>query len=141
MKEITILIVEDNLYDFESTNRKLHYLDLNAEIIHLTDGQQLIDYLLEKIIPETTEKYIRPDMILLDIMMPKLNGLEALKIINEEGTEEIKAIPIIMLTSFEDSPINKACFDYGVKGFLQKPIRLEYLKDFIVKFELDLIEE
>lgn len=136
MNGITILVVEDNLFDFETTNRKLNYLDSSFNIIHLQDGKKAIDYLFQKGEFENSASYQKPDLVLLDIMMPLLNGLEVLKIIKEEGSPEVKNIPVIMLTSLEDDPSNKTSFLYGAKGFLLKPVRLDHLKDFIVKYGL-----
>lgn len=136
MKSITILVVEDNLFDYETTSRKLNYMGSDNKIIHIADGKNAIDYLFRTGEYTDLNNYIKPDLILLDVMMPKLTGTEVLRKIKKEGTDEIKNIPVIMLTSLEDNFTNKECFNLGVKGFLVKPIQTKYLEDFLIKLEL-----
>ena len=136
MKSITILVVEDNLFDYETTFRKLNYMGSDNKIIHIADGKNAIDYLFRTGEYTDLNNYIKPDLILLDVMMPKLTGTEVLRKIKKEGTDEIKNIPVIMLTSLEDNFTNKECFNLGVKGFLVKPIQTKYLEDFLIKLEL-----
>ena len=136
MKLIKILLVEDNDFDAESATRKLNYMDVIGKVIHARDGEEAIDYLFQTGEFENLPDYSKPDMLLLDIMMPKLIGTQVLKKIQEDGSDEIKNIPVIMLTTIEDNFTNKECFKLGAKGFLVKPIQINHLKDFLISLDL-----
>ena len=136
MKLIKILLVEDNDFDAESATRKLNYMDVIGKVIHARDGEEAIDYLFQTGEFENLPDYSKPDMLLLDIMMPKLIGTQVLKKIQEDGSDEIKNIPVIMLTTIKDNFTNKECFKLGAKGFLVKPIQINHLKDFLISLDL-----
>jgi len=136
MRLINILIIEDNIFDYESASRSLGYLDSIGKIIYLDNGEKAIEYLFQTGAYANVDQYIQPDLILLDIELPKLNGKEVLKEIKEKGSEEIKNIPVIFFTSIEDSFNNQECFELGAKGYLNKPIRIDHFKDFLVAFGL-----
>jgi CheY-like chemotaxis protein len=136
MKLLKILLVEDNEYDAESAIRKLNNMGNISKVIRAGDGEEAINYLFQPGGYENLPDYSKPDLILLDIMMPKIIGTQVLKKIREDGPEEMKAIPVIMLTTIEDYFTNKECFNLGAKGFLVKPIQINHLKDFLISFEL-----
>lgn len=136
MKLLNILLVEDNEYDAESAIRKLSNMEIISKVIRASDGEEAINYLFQTGEYEKLPDYSKPDLILLDIMMPKIIGTQVLKKIKEEGPEEIKAIPVIMLTTIEDYFTNKECFSLGARGFLVKPIQINYLKDFLISLDL-----
>ena len=136
MKLLNILLVEDNEYDAESAIRKLSNMEIISKVIRASDGEEAINYLFQTGEYEKLPDYSKPDLILLDIMMPKIIGTQVLKKIKEQGPEEIKAIPVIMLTTIEDYFTNKECFSLGARGFLVKPIQINYLKDFLISLDL-----
>ena len=136
MALINILIAEDNIYDYESAFRKLNYLESTGEIIHVKDGEKAIEYLFQTGEYAGAPGYIKPDLFLLDLRMPKINGEEVLEKIKLDGSEEMKSIPIIIFTTIDDKFTNKKCFESGAKGFLEKPINLTYLKDLLVTLGL-----
>jgi len=136
MRFINILIIEDNLYDYESLSRNLSYMDSIGKIIHLDNGEKAVNYLFQTGEYTDPANFIKPDIILLDIELPRLNGKEVLENIKEKGSDEIKNIPVIIFTSLDDNFNNKKCFELGAKGYLNKPIQIKYLKDFLVAFNL-----
>ena len=136
MGHVNILIIEDNIFDYESVSRKLRYLDSIGEVIHLDNGEKAIDYLFQTGIYANANDYIKPDLILLDIEMPRLNGKEVLEKIQKQGSDELKKIPVIIFTSLDDNYNNQRCFDLGAKGYLNKPVQINYLKDFMITFGL-----
>ena len=136
MNNITILVIEDNPFDYETTFRKLNYMSSVNKIIHKEESETAIAYLFQTGEFDNTDNYIKPDLILLDVMMPKIIGTEVLKKIKKEGSDEIKNIPVIMLTSLTDKLTNKECFNLGAIGFLVKPIQTKYLEDFLIKLDL-----
>lgn len=136
MSLINILIAEDNLYDYESAIRKLSYLDSIGKIIHVSDGAKAIEYLFKEGEYSNDPAWIKPDIILLDLRMPKVNGEEVLEKIKSNGTEGIKSIPAIIFTTVEDNFTNKKCFDLGARGFLEKPINTTHLNDMLIMLKL-----
>ena len=136
MRSINILIIEDNIFDYESLLRRLVHLDSIGKVIHLENGEQAIEYLLQTGKYANGKQFIKPDIILLDIEMPRYNGKEVLAQIKEKGSEEIKNIPVIIFTSLDDDFNNEKCFALGAKGYLNKPVQINFLKDFLVAFKL-----
>ena len=136
MKKVNILLVEDNIYDSESTLRKLNYMDSIAQVTRVANGEEALQYLFKKGPYKLNDKMMAPDLVLLDLLMPKVSGMEVLKKIKEEGTDEIRNTPVVVLTSVEDNSINKECFALGAKGYLLKPIQPNYLTDFLIRFNL-----
>ncbi len=119
-KMVDILLVEDNLDDIEITKRAFKEAKLVNRLYIARDGQEAIDFLYHKGKYGDINNAPIPGLILLDINMPKLNGLEVLKKIKEDKT--LNRIPIIMLTvSRRDEDIIKS-YSYGCNSFLQKPV-------------------
>lgn len=114
-----ILLVEDNPFDAELTLRALRKSRITNKIIHLNDGAQLLDYLFG--FNRESAGHL-PSLILLDIKMPKVDGLEALARIRQEANT--KMIPVIVFGSSEDHPdINKALI-LGANSYIIKPLDL-----------------
>jgi CheY-like chemotaxis protein len=120
----TILVAEDDsndVYLLKLAFRKAH-LDVNFEFV--TDGEQLIQYLKAH---EQKPGTPIPELLLLDIKMPKINGFEALEWIRKQPG--LKRLLIIMLTSSDEpNDINRA-YDLGANSYLVKPCGIEHLID------------
>jgi len=120
---IEIILVEDNLDDALLTIRALKKSNLANNILHLKDGEEAIDYFFGpgefpgKNIPEN------PKLILLDLKMPKVNGLEVLERIKSD--ERTKQIPVVILTSSNEDPDIKKCYALGVNSYIVKPVGFE----------------
>ena len=105
--EVEILLAEDNMNDAELTIRALRKNKIANNIIHLKDGASVLDFLFGKGEFEKRNINNKPRIILLDLKMPKVDGLEVLKRIKEEGFT--KNIPVVVLTSSRENPdIEKA---------------------------------
>lgn len=112
---LKIMLIEDDIIEVVKFRRVLLKLPLEYKIIEKNNGQEAFDYLIKK------ENL--PDVILLDLNMPILNGFDFLKLIKKE--EIIKYIPIIVLsTSYDSNDIFKA-YQGGISGFLNKPIKFK----------------
>ncbi len=114
-----ILLAEDNPNDAELTLAALADLKLANPIIAVSDGAQALEYL------HYEGKYSRravcnPAVILLDIKMPLVNGIEVLQIIRKDPV--LKSIPVVMLTSSREEPDLKKCYDLGVNAYVVKPV-------------------
>lgn len=119
-----ILLVEDNPNDVELTIEALDEQSLANRVIVLQDGVKAMDYLLYQG-PFTDRDRENPALILLDIKMPGMDGIEVLQAI--KNSQELKAIPVVMLTSSREEPDLKRCYDLGVNAYVVKPVNY---KDF-----------
>jgi len=119
---VQILLVEDNPQDIEITRRALERGRIRNELTVARDGQQALDILFGRAEGEKT----KPGLILLDLNMPKVGGLEVLEKIKADP--KLKRIPIVVLTvSTREEDVVRS-YDLGVNTFITKPVRFE---DFI----------
>ena len=115
----TILYVEDSLADIELTLAAFKESNFINPIDLAYDGEEAIDYLFYRNKYSEREKNT-PSVVLLDIKMPKLDGIEVLKYLR--NTEEYKSLPVVMLTSSQmETDIIKS-YELGANGFVVKPI-------------------
>lgn len=121
--EIEILLIEDNLSDAEMTTRALRKSNLANKIIHLEDGFEAIEFIFGT--GEYANRNINnlPKVILLDLKMPRMNGIEVL--LKIKGDERTKKIPVVMLTSSNEDPDIQTCYDLGVNAYVVKPVEIE----------------
>lgn len=108
----TILAVDDNPEQLELLAIKLS--DTGYRLVIAQSGQEALE----------TIKVEKPDLVLLDIIMPEMNGFETLKRIKAIGPD----IPVAMVTSVRDNEEGKRCFEAGAFEYITKPIDFEYLK-------------
>lgn len=108
-----ILLVEDNPNDAELAIRTLKKNNLANNLVHLEDGQEALDYLFD-------ENNEMPKLILMDVKMPRVDGIEVLRKLKSD--EKRKVIPVVMLTSSkEDKDIIEA-YNLGVNAYIVKPV-------------------
>lgn len=110
-----IMLIEDDAIEIMKFRRVLLKLNLEYEVIEMNNGQVALEYLIKK------ENL--PDIILLDLNMPILNGFEFLNLIKKE--EIVKYIPIIVLSSSEDPNEVLEAYNEGISGFIKKPLKFE----------------
>ena len=123
MKEnAVILIAEDDRGHFELIKRNLHRSRLENEIINFKDGQEIIDFLFTRRDGSNRDSGASY-LLLLDIRMPKINGVEVLRSIKSD--DELKKLPVIMLTTTDDSEEVKRCYDIGCNFYMVKPADYE----------------
>ena len=120
---VEILLVEDNQSDAKLTIRALRKNNLCNSIIHLPDGAEALDFLFARGAYNERNVANKPKIILLDLKMPKVGGLEVLKEIKADLRTQ--TIPVIVMTSSkEDTDIN-ACYKMGVNSYVIKPVGFE----------------
>ena len=120
---ILVMLVEDNVDHAELVKRTFEEHHIVNEIRHFTDGQTALDYLLRRDIFEEPATSPRPHMILLDLRLPRVDGLEVLRIIKEQ--EDLKNIPVVILTTSEaDRDVSRAYHNH-VNSYLVKPVGYE----------------
>ncbi|MGE0090307.1 MAG: response regulator [Bacteroidales bacterium] len=117
--EIEILLVEDNPNDAELTIRALKKSNLANNIIHVTDGEEALNFIFcrEKF---CNNKHCLPKVILLDLKLPKINGLEVLKEL--KSNELTRTIPVVMLTSSKEERDIIESYKLGVNSYIAKPV-------------------
>jgi CheY-like chemotaxis protein len=121
-----ILLVEDDPRDVELTLRALEEHHLANKVAVVGDGEKALDYLYRRG-EFKTRRACNPIVVLLDLKMPKVNGLEVLKVIKSD--EHLKMIPIVMLTSSRETPDLVECYKYGVNAYVVKPVDFaEFMK-------------
>jgi len=118
---VEILLVEDNASDAELTIRELKKNNLANNLFHVKDGQEAIDFVFATgKFEHRRDIYSRPKVILLDIQMPKVNGIEVLQKIKADACT--RAIPVVMLTSSKEDPDIKRCYELGANSYIVKPV-------------------
>lgn len=117
MSEINILLVEDNEGDILLTLEAFSELNAGTRIEVVRDGAEALAFLRKE---GKFSHYPSPQLILLDINMPGMNGIELLGHIKAD--EQLKIIPVLMLTTSSSSADINACYDRSVNGFITKPI-------------------
>lgn len=115
----TILLVEDNAKDVELTLEALDEHNLANHVAVAKDGVDAMEYLrYEGKYKLRSSGY--PAVILLDIKMPRMDGLEVLRAIRSDN--KLKMIPVVMLTSSREEPDLKECYELGVNAYVVKPV-------------------
>jgi CheY-like chemotaxis protein len=119
MKIANILLVEDDPRDVELTLAALNEYKLANTVFVVHDGAEALEYLYRRG-AFTGRDATNPAVILLDLKMPKVSGLEVLKILKADA--DMKTIPIVMLTSSREAPDLAACYAHGVNSYVVKPV-------------------
>ena len=120
---VLVMLVEDNADHAELVMRTLAEHRVANRIRHLADGQAALDYLFNRGPYADPVENPRPHVILLDLRLPRVDGLEVLKRIKE--TEELRRIPVIILTTSEaDRDVTRA-YDHHANSYLVKPVGYE----------------
>ncbi len=122
-KTLKILFIEDDAIEVIKFNRVLKTLGLNHVIIAAENGEDALEVLKEK---ETI-----PDVVILDLNMPKLNGIDFLKTLKNDAV--LKYIPAIILTTSNNHTDILQCYKIGIAGYILKPLKYEEYLDRIEK--------
>ncbi|MBI3561111.1 MAG: response regulator [Gammaproteobacteria bacterium] len=130
---VTILLVEDNDAHTKLILRAMQEDRLTNPVYCVRDGEEALDYLFHRGGYTDTNKHPRPDIILLDLKLPKINGLEVLRTIKESA--DLKMIPVVVLTSSTDQRDVDKAYQHYVNSYISKP--LDFDKFRLVVQELD----
>jgi len=118
-KDMVILIAEDDAGHFQLIKKNLWLACVNNDILQFKDGQQVLDFLLrtgDGTHLDEAKQYI----MLLDVRMPKVDGLDVLRRIKDD--EELRKIPVIMLTTTSESSMVEQCYELGCSCYMVKPV-------------------
>ena len=120
---VEILLVEDNPHDAEMTIRALRRVNLANSLIHVKDGEEALDFIFSRGAFSERSTYEKPKVILLDIKMPKVDGIEVLRQI--KSNEQMKTIPVVIMTSSKEEKDVIASYNLGVNSYVVKPVDFE----------------
>lgn len=124
-KKLKILLIEDDTIEVMKLKRAIKKLDMDHELIEAKNGEEALKLL--------NDHSILPDIIFLDLNMPKINGLEFLKILKRDKI--LRFLPTIMLTTSSNRKDILACYDTGVAGYIIKPLKYDH---YVLKIEAAL---
>tara|TARA_R110001632_G_scaffold33772_11_gene86568 strand:+ start:109 stop:534 length:426 start_codon:yes stop_codon:yes gene_type:complete len=123
--KLRILLIEDDTIEVMKLKRAISKLEMNHEIVEAKNGEEAIKLL--------TDNKELPDIIFLDLNMPKINGLEFLKILKKDKV--LRFLPTIMLTTSSHRNDILACYDVGIAGYIIKPLNYDH---YVEKIEMAL---
>lgn len=120
-KIVEVLLVEDSSTDAELIIRELRKHNMSNNLVHLRNGEEALDFIFA-IGKYAGVREVRdsPKVILLDIHMPKVNGIEVLEKIKSDP--RTRSIPVVILTSSKENPDIKKCYELGVNSYIVKPV-------------------
>jgi len=120
LNAVEILIVEDNPRDAELTMRALKKNNLANNVIIVEDGAEALDFFFCRGKYKTRSILIPPKVVLLDLKLPKVSGLEVLKAVKAD--KRTSHIPIVVVTSSKQEPDMKQAYELGVNSYVVKPV-------------------
>lgn len=115
-----ILLVEDDPHDVDLTLRAMREHNLTNRIVVARDGAEALDTLFGA---DEEQPRCRPRFVLLDLKLPKVDGLEVLRRIKSD--DRTRSMPVVVLTSSRESPDLEAAYDLGVNSYLCKPVEFD----------------
>ena len=121
---IDIILVEDNPDDAALVIRALKKNNLANNLVHLNDGVEALDYIFGTgTFQDKGTQRAHPKVILLDLKMPRINGIEVLERV--KGDPRTKSIPVVVLTSSAEDPDVKRCYELGANSYIVKPVEFD----------------
>lgn len=115
-----ILLVEDNDSDIELTRRALKRSRISNELVVVEDGQDALEFLYHEGTDGATKPNELPALILLDLQLPRVSGLEVLRRI--KGDNRTKHLPVVVLTTSNEEQDIAQCYTLGVNSYIRKPV-------------------
>ena len=120
---IDILLVEDNPRDAELTIRALKKKNLANRLFHVQDGVEALDFLFARGKYNERDITDTPKVVLLDLKLPRINGLEVLSAIKAD--ERTQTIPVVIVTSSAEDPDIQTAYQLGANSYVLKPVQFE----------------
>ena len=134
MSNKIILLVEDNPDDEKLTLRALKKNNIMNKVVVARDGTEAIDYLFNKGVGDSPDKFVLPQVILLDLKLPKIDGLEVLKRIRSD--ERTQLLPVIILTSSKEEKDIIESYKLGANSYIRKPVDFDQFSESIQQLGL-----
>ena len=124
---MNILLVEDNFEHLRLTKYILHHNNVPGEVYVVRDGQEAIDFLYNKNQFANPEIHPRPNLVLLDLNIPRINGREVLKMIKED--DRLKQISVVVLSSSDREEDVSYAYEHGAAAYISKSAGFEQLNE------------
>ena len=121
-EEVVVLIVEDDDGHARLIEKNLRRASIENKMLRFADGQQILDFLFRRGEARKREDFV-PYLLLLDIRIPKIDGVEVLRQIKQD--QELRKIPVIMLTTTDDPHEIDACHRLGCSHYIVKPVEYD----------------
>ena len=119
-KIVEVLLVEDNPHDAELALRALNRNNLANSIVHVTDGKEALDFLYARNAYADRDKNNHPKVVLLDLKLPKVDGLEVLRTMKDDPA--LRPIPVVVLTTSREDSDLMTTYQLGVNSYIVKPV-------------------
>lgn len=130
LDDVEILLVEDNQHDAELALRALKKKGLANKVFHVKDGVEALEFLFNTGQYEHLKENRKPRLVLLDLKLPKVDGLEVLrKVKADEGT---KMIPVVVMTSSEQEQDIVKSYKLGVNSYIVKPVDFQNFSNAVI---------
>ena len=129
-----ILLVEDNPADAEMTLRALRRNNLANKVHWVKDGEQALDFMFRTGAYADREPGTVPKLIMLDIKMPKVDGIEVLRRV--KANEETRTVPVVVMTSSNEERDVVESYRLGVNSYIVKPVQFESFLETVAKIGL-----
>jgi two-component system response regulator len=130
-QNVDILLVEDNPDEAQLTIRSFKKSNLANGLLHLDDGEEALDFIFCRNNYSARQIENPPKIILLDLKLPKVSGIEILKAVKED--ERTKMIPVIILTSSKEEPDIATCYRLGANSYIVKPVNFDAFSKAVVE--------
>ena len=134
MDKSIIMVVEDNQDDLDLTLRAFAKNNILNEIIIARDGVEALDYLFGTGVHEGRDLHVMPEVILLDLKMPRMGGIETLRHIRSNALT--KLLPVVVLTSSDEEKDMIASYECGVNSYIRKPVDFNQFVDAVRQLSL-----
>jgi two-component system, response regulator len=131
---VDILLIEDNPGEAKLTIRSFEKNNLANKLLHLDDGAEALDFIFGRKKYADRDMNIQPKLILLDLKLPKVGGIEILEAIKKD--QRTKVIPVIILTSSSEEPDIKRCYELGANSYIVKPVNFDPFSKAVVDLGL-----
>jgi two-component system response regulator len=131
---VEILLVEDNPRDAELTIRALKKKDLANSLVHVEDGVEALDFLFARGKYSDRDIHETPKVVLLDLKLPRINGLEVLRAIKSDVRTQ--TIPVVVVTSSVEDPDVITAYQLGANSYILKPVQFDSFIEAMVRVGL-----
>jgi CheY-like chemotaxis protein len=128
-KPLNILLVEDNPDHAELVRRNLEHFQVANSLYHVEDGAAAIDYIFGQGNYTDRNQFPAPDLVLLDLQLPRVNGLEVLRVVKSHST--LRRTPIVVLTTSDAERDVAMAYEFHANSFVTKPVDFQLLSQLI----------
>jgi len=129
-----VLMAEDDEHDVMATRRAWKKCNIEDTLVVVRNGEECLDYLYRRGDYADAKLHPAPKLLLLDLNMPKLGGIDVLEAIH--GDEKFSSLPVVILTTSDNEPDLKKCYALGANAYIIKPIGFDKFTDAIKKIDM-----